>query len=152
MGGYPLSRTILQVGGCLGAVQAEFIGHHAERVSDGSPGVALVLGDSGDPVSQGAASQVRLRQDASDGDLPDHLVVGENHARPDRADLVCGQQLVDPLRLAFGGEELGWRSWFPPSKGFSVPRPMHGDRGGVGELDQADPGAAVHALFLVTVV
>ncbi|MFI6474859.1 hypothetical protein ACIBL5_31890 [Streptomyces sp. NPDC050516] len=67
----------------------------------------MILGDGGDPVSGGAAAQVQLRQDASDSDLPDHLIVGEYHARPDGAGSVSGQQLLDPLRLALRGEELG---------------------------------------------
>ncbi|GHA78858.1 hypothetical protein GCM10010345_94840 [Streptomyces canarius] len=55
----------------------------------------------------------RARQDASDGDLPGHLVVGEHHARPDRNDPVPGRQPVDPLRLAFRGEEAGRLVRFP---------------------------------------
>ncbi|MEU2675036.1 hypothetical protein ABZ622_40785 [Streptomyces sp. NPDC007164] len=39
---------------------------------------------------------MRLREDASDGDLTDHLVNGEHHARPDRTDPVSGEQAFDP--------------------------------------------------------
>lgn len=73
----------------------------------------MILGDGGDPVSDGAAAQVQLRQDASDGDLPDHLIVGEYHARLDGVGSVSSQQLLDPLHLALQGEELGRLGRFP---------------------------------------
>jgi hypothetical protein len=47
-------------------VQAEFVRHHPEYKPDGVPGGPLILGDAGDPVSDGAAAQVRLRQEWAD--------------------------------------------------------------------------------------
>jgi hypothetical protein len=94
---HPLRRQILQIGGRLGTVQSEPVGRHPAYEPDGPPGVALVRGDGGDPVADGAAAQVRLELDASDGDPPDHPVVGEDHARPDRTGA------ADPRRGASDG-------------------------------------------------
>lgn len=102
-----------------------------------------------DRVADGTAAQARLRQDVSDGDLPDHLVVGEHRARPDRAGPVSGQQAVDPLRLTLRSEELRRPGRFPRPEGLEVPHPVPGDRGGVGGLDRTNAGAAAHGLILV---
>ena len=148
---HALGGQVLQIGGRLGAVQTQFLPHHPEREPDGVPGVAPVLGDGGDPVADGAAAQMRLRQDAPDGDLPDHLVTGEHHTRPDRAGPVSRQQAIDPRCLALRGEEVVRLGRFPRPERLGVPHPVGGDRGGVGGLYETDAGAAGHGPVLVRV-